>query len=258
MDWIEQLNYDKLLLFTLILTRTSGVVMTAPVYGTPDVPVQVRALLAVAMAALVTPTQWDAAIDYPTHPFTYIVFLGSELMIGLVLGLGIAVLMAGIEVAGQVIGQVSGLSIAEIFDPTSGESASVFSRLLFWLTMVVFVAIGGHRMVTEGLLETFRNIPPGSAGMPESVVQLFVTLITQAFGLGIRAAAPLMAAMVLANLILGLISRTLPQLNILLIGFGLNSMLAIGVFTLSVGAAAWVFQDAVEPALDTILQTLGG
>jgi flagellar biosynthesis protein FliR len=258
MDWLAQLDLGKFLLFTLILTRVSGLVMTAPIYGTTDIPMQVRALLGVVLAVLILPSQWNVSVAYPETILNYLVFLGSELVVGLSLGLGVVILFAGIEAAGQVMAQVSGLSIAEVFDPSQEQNVSVFSRLLFLVTLAIFVTIGGHRMVMAGLLDTFQSIPPGSAAMPESLAETFVTLVTQSFSLGIRAAAPLVAALLLSNLVLGLIGRTLPQLNILVIGFGLNSLLTFGALCLSIGAAAWVFEDQVAPALEAVLEAWRG
>jgi len=256
MEWIEQLDAGKLVLFTLILTRVSGVVMTVPVFGTTDVPVQVRALLAVAMALLVTPSQWGLSIPYPETMVNYLVVVASELVVGLSLGLGVAILFTGLEVAGQMIAQVSGLAIAEVFDPSQETNVSVFSRLLFLVTLAIFVSIGGHRMVMGGLLSTFQNIPPGSASLPRPLTEALVSLVTQSFELGIRASAPMVVSLLLANLILGLIGRTLPQLNILVIGLGMNSLVTFAVLSLSLGAAAWVFQGRIEPAVQAILAAL--
>jgi len=256
MDWLGQLDVQRFLLFTLVLTRVSGVVMTVPVFGTPDVPVQVRALLGVALAVLVMPSQWDVPVAYPGTILHYLVFVGSELVVGLSLGLGVAILFAGIEVAGQMIAQVSGLAIAEIFDPAQETNVSVFSRLLFLVTLAIFLSIGGHRLVMAGLLDTFQNIPPGSAAMPRPLVETLVALVAESFSLGIRAAAPLVVALLVANLVLGLIGRTLPQLNILVVGFGINSLLTFGALALALGSAAWVFQPQIEPAVAAIVEAL--
>ncbi len=228
MDWLQQIDMARFLLFTLILTRVSGVVMTAPIFGTSEVPMQVRALLAIAIALLVLPSQWDLNIPYPETTANYLVFVGSELVVGLCLGMGVVVLFTGLEVAGQAIAQVSGLAAAEIFDPTQETNVSVFSRLLLLVALAIFVCIGGHRLVMAGLLETFRTIPPGSTALPQTMTETLVTLVAQSFALGIRAAAPLVTALLLANLVIGLIGRTLPQLNVLVIGFGLNALLTFG------------------------------
>jgi flagellar biosynthesis protein FliR len=256
MSWFSQLNAEKVLLFTLVLTRVSGLTMTAPIYGTTDVPAQVRALLAVALALLIVPTQWHVAIASPQTLSLYLVFIGSELLIGLCLGLGIVVLFSGVQLAGELVSYVSGLMMAEIYDPASDSSLPIFSRLMYLVALAVFVGIGGHRIVMAGMLDTFTSIPPGSGAFPDSMAATFVTLVTQSFSLAIRAAAPVVTALLLATLVMGLISRTLPQLNILMVGFGLNAFLTLAVLSLTLGAAAWAFQDQVEPVMETVLEAL--
>ena len=149
-----------------------------------------------------------------------------EAAIGACLGLGVLVLLHGMTLAGELIAQASGLGIAEMFDPTIEENISLFSRLMFLAAVTVFLCIGGHRMVMAGLLDTFQTIPPGSGELPASLADGFTTLVAMSFSLGVRVAAPVVTALLLATLILGLIGRTLPQLNILALGFGLNSLLA--------------------------------
>lgn len=256
-DWIAQLDVGKLLIFTLVLTRVSGLVMTAPIFGSTDVPVQIRALLAFSISILVLPSQWDTPIAAPETNLHYVIILGCELIIGLVLGLGIVILFSGIQLAGQLIGRMGGVMLADVFDPSAGESVPLFSRFLFLTSLAVFLLIGGHRAVMDALLETFTVLPPGSGSVPVHVGETFVILATQSFSLGIRAAAPLVTALLLSTLVMGLISRTLPQLNILAVGFGANALLTFGTLFLVVGAAVWVFQQQVEPTLSLLFDSLG-
>ena len=172
------------------------------------------------------------------------------------LGLGVLILIHSMTLAGELVGQASGLTLSDVFDPTLNENVPLFSRLMFLVTVSVFMCLGGHRMVMAGLLDTFQAIPPGSGGIPGSLSDMFVTLVQQSFALGIRGAAPAVTALLLATLILGLIGRTLPQLNILTLGFGLNALLAFAALGLTLGAAVWAFQDQVGPSLETILEAL--
>jgi len=256
MSWLSQIDLDGFLLFTLVLARMSGLVMTAPIYGTQEVPVQVRALLAFALAMLVTPSQLGTPLESPQTLFPYLLLVGSELLVGVSLGVGITILFSGVQLAGQMIGRTSGMMLADVFDPSMGESVPQFSRLLFLLAMAVFVTIGGHRMVMAGLLDTFEGVPAGHAAVPTALAETFVVLITESFSLGIRAAAPVVTALLLSTLVMGLISRTLPQLNILAVGFGMNSMLTFATLMLSLGAATWVFQGEIEPTLRLLLEAV--
>lgn len=256
MAWLQPLNLHIFLVFTLVFTRVSGLLMTVPIFGTPEIPVQVRALMAFALALLITPVQANVPIAEPGSLLDYLLLLGSELLVGVALGLGILILFSGVQVAGQLIGRTSGLALADVYDPSTGENIPELAHLLYLVTMAVFVAIGGHRIVLAGLLETFAAMPPGSGLLITNLETLFdvmQTLLAESFVLGIRAAAPLLTALLLATLVTALISRTLPQLNVLAIGFGINALVTFGVLALSLGAAAWVFQGQLESAVQALV-----
>ena len=125
--------------------------------------------------------------------------LASEALVGLLLGFGMNILFSGIQVAGQIVSQLSGLSLAEVFSPGFEEDVSIFSQLFYFVTLAVFVAIGGHRIMTEALLDTFTAAPPGHAGLGSNFVDVLVNILTQSFALGIRAAAPLMVALLVVE-----------------------------------------------------------
>jgi flagellar biosynthetic protein FliR len=251
MPALEAFLISRFMVFTLVLARTSALVMTAPVFGSPALPRHVRGLLAVTMSLLITPVHLNASVPPVDSMLVYGRLLVNEVLIGLLLGLGINLLFAGIQVAGQVVSQMSGLSLADVFNPGFEEDVSIFSQLFYFLTLAVFVAVGGHRIVTEALLQTFAWAPPGRAALSDGFVEVLTGILTHSFALGIRAGAPILTALLLSNIILGLISRTLPQINIIAVGFGLNSLLTLGMLFLSIGAVAWTFQ---EPTVDVMQQ----
>jgi flagellar biosynthetic protein FliR len=257
MTGLETFLVSRFMVFTLVLTRVSTLFMTAPIFGAPGLPRRVRALIAVAVALLVTPVYLGTSLPPIDQLVDFGRLLANEALVGLLLGLSINILFSGIQVAGQIVSQMSGLSIADVFNPAFEEDASVFSSLFYFLTMAVFVAVGGHRIVTEALLDTFAAAPPGHAALGQSFVEVLSNVATQSFALGIRAAAPLLTALLLANLVLGLVSRTLPQINVIAVGFGINAMLALGVLFLSIGAAAWTFQDPALEVLDMVGKVIG-
>jgi flagellar biosynthesis protein FliR len=270
MPWLQLLDVDKFLLFTLVLTRVSGLLMTAPVYGTKDVPVTVRALLSFALAVLLMPTQWNVPLEHPGTMLQYLVLVGCELVVGVFLGMGITILLSGIQLAGELMSRIGGLAMSDIFDPTLDTEVPLFSRLMGLVSTAVFLGIGGHRLLMSGLLDTFSSIPPGGflaavfeqaqsaapAGNAwlQSLLETFVLLISESFQLGIRASIPVVTAVLLATLVLGLISRTLPQLNVLVVGFGVNSMLTFAILSVTLGTGVLIFSGQIEPTIETILR----
>lgn len=270
MDWLRLIDVEKFLVFTLVLTRVSGLIMTAPIFGTKEAPVTVRGLLSMALAVLIMPTQWNATLADPGTTPQYLVIVGSELLVGVCLGLGIMVFLSGIQMAGELMSRIGGLNMSDVFDPTFNTEVPLFSRLLLLVSTAVFMVIGGHRIVMAGLLDTFQSIPPGSgldmilnasqasggAGFLQSLLDTFVTLTSESFCLGIRASVPVLTAVLLATLVLGLIGRTMPQLNVLVLGFGLNSLVTFGVLAISLGAIIVAFQEQIEPTLQILFETL--
>ena len=253
---LEVFLVSRFMVFTLVLARVSGLIVIAPIFGTLGLPRHVRAFFALALALLVTPVYLGASLPPVSDIGQYAQMLVNEVAVGLLLGLGVNIMFSGIQVAGQIVSQMSGLSLADVFSPGFDENVSVFSQLFYYLTVAVFVAVGGHRMMVEALLETFAWVPPGQALLGDSYVDVLTGLMSQSFMLGIHAAAPLLVALLLSTIVLGLVSRTLPQINIIAVGFGLNSFLTLAMTLVSLGTVAWTFQEPTIDALRALQDSL--
>ncbi len=251
----QQWWMHALLLFVLVLSRVSGLMALAPVFGSQDVPLRVRGFLAVFLALVISPLKWQATFAAPRSLLDLALLLAEEACIGLMLGAGILILFAGIQVAGQVIGQMSGMALADVFNPALDSNLPLFSHLLFYLTLALFVITNGHLQVLAALLDMYEVLPLAGGVLFASFGQIVSTLthvLSESFVLGIRASAPVMVALLLATLVMGLISRTLPSLNIMAFGFGLSTIVTLVSLSLSLGGVAWVFQDALPEVLNAL------
>jgi flagellar biosynthetic protein FliR len=257
MPAIAELLTTHLFLFTLVLARVGGLVITAPMFSALAVPKNVRGVMGFAIALLIAPTQTHIAIAAPATSIDWVLALAVELLLGLALGLGTAILVGGAQLAGQLIAQLSGLSLAEVFDPNLGATVPLFSQLLGLFSVAVYLLIGGHRWLIAGLLESFRTLPPGGMHLPAEITHTLVSIMTEGFSLGIRAAVPAIVALLLATIILGLLSRTMTQLNVMSLGFGLNALVAFGALAISLGSAAYLFEDEFQPAISRLLEAVG-
>ncbi|MCG8587597.1 MAG: flagellar biosynthetic protein FliR [Pirellulales bacterium] len=243
---------NQLLAFSVILTRVSGLVMTAPLFSGQHIAVRIRAMLAVSISVVITLVHGGPSLKVPDNLIELSLMMVSELLVGMTLGMGIAILFAGVQIAGHLISTLSGMSIADAFNPAADSNEPLFGQLLYFVALAVFCIIGGHRMMLGALLDTFAALPVGNASLDGSVVETITSILSQAFVLGIRAAAPTVAALLLATLVMGLISRTLPQLNIMAFGFGLNSMATLAMLAISIGTIAMLFQNNVEIVLESL------
>ena len=149
------------------------------------------------------------------------------------------------------------MSLADVFSPGFDADVPIFSNLLFYVTMAVMLCLGGHRMIIEAMLDTFVVLPPGHAALGTDFVGVLSTILTQSLELGIRAGAPLMAALLLSTLVLGLVTRTLPQINIIAVGFSLNALLTLGALFLTIGSIAWTLQEQSAETMRMIVDSIG-
>ena len=256
MPLLESMLFNHFAVFTLVLARIGALIMTAPIFGSAAIPIRARALLTVAISLLVFPMVMTSPPEGMTNLLVYGRFLVSEALIGLLLGFGITVLLSGIQITGQIISQLGGTALADTFDPTLNTNLSVYSQLFYFLTLAMFVLLDGHRLVMDALLDTYTWMPPGQGSLGTTYVDTLTMLLSQSFLLGIRAAAPTMTALLLATLVLGLIGRTMPQINILAVGFGVNSMLTLGCLFTTIGAIVWAFPQEAFSAIEALRETI--
>jgi flagellar biosynthetic protein FliR len=254
---VIELYGDQILVFLLVFTRLSGLVIAAPVVGSRSVPVRIRALLVFALTLLIAPLHWGTPIDTPHNLLELARLVSYEILVGSALGLGVMFLLLGLQVAGHVAGHMSGMALADVFDPTFDASIPMIAQLMDVVTILLFVAMGGHRIVLDALLDTFQWMPPGAVEISTDALTSMVAIMRESLILGVRAAAPMIVSLLMSILVMGLISRTLPQLNILAVGLSLNSIVMLATVAISLGAIAWMFQDAVVPILEEISTMFG-
>ena len=255
MSPLLSLYLDQFLTFVLVLTRVGSLLMTLPVLGTATVPWQVRALLAVGISLILTPLFWGVPIPPPENLLILGALIAREAVLGVALGLAVLILLSGMQLAGQIISQTSGMTLADVANPTFETNVPLFSQILEMLALAIFFLVGGHRQVMDALLRSFTWMPPGNGRLPDSLVEALTTITSHSFEVGIRAAAPVMVAILLATLVVALISRTLPQLNAVAVGLNFNSLLVLGMSAICLGSAAWTFQNELDATIELISTT---
>jgi flagellar biosynthetic protein FliR len=200
------------------LTRILGLVAAAPVFGNTGVPMLIKTTLGVTLAAVVAPTLPPVPIVDPTS-WAGILILGQELLIGVAMGFAMRLVFAAIEFAGEVASSSMGLSFATFFDPTSAGRSSAISQFLALVATMAFLAMNAHLVLVEALVESFFTLPisttPMSLGAPLEMVRWG----SRIFSAGLQLAMPIVAALLVTNIALAILTRAAPQLNLFGIGF---------------------------------------
>ncbi|MBP9003139.1 MAG: flagellar biosynthetic protein FliR [Candidatus Hydrogenedentes bacterium] len=222
-------------LFVLVLIRFSGVMATAPVLGSGGVPMRLRAGLAAATALLVTPLIPALAQPLPSDPFAFGWLAAGELIIGLCVGFVASLVLAAVQMGGQVIDMQSGFGMMNIFNPAAETQFPVFGFFLFILAVFFLLATDGHHVILRAAAVSFEHIPPGGFRPNGPAFSELARRGAWIFIDGLVIAAPVAAAMFLAYGTLGLLGRVVPQIHLFIIGFPLTMALAMLVMAAFIG-----------------------
>lgn len=243
-----------LLIFLLILSRIGALVMTLPGLGSSGIPWQARAILALGASLLLTPPHWNQPLPPIESLLQLAPLVAREMLLGLALGVAVMILVSGIQLAGQVISQMSGLSLGDVVSPTLDAPIPLVSQLLESLALAIFFITGGHRRVIAALLDSFQWMPPGDGRLPEELPRALAEVATHSFDAAIRVSAPAAVALLLAIVIVAVIARTVPQLNSIAVGLNFNALIVPAALAFCLSSAAFVFQEKLDLVLALVEQ----
>jgi len=232
-------NFSQYEIETLLLVfvRVAGIIMTAPILGSTNTPQLMKVGFVAALTMLIYPTLNIPTVEYP-RTLTGLVFaLGGELLIGVLLAYVARLVFTGIEVAGTLIGYQMGFAIVNVLDPTTSSNVSITSRMYSIFSMLFFLIMNGHHYFISALAGSFAVIPPLGMHYSGNIVEFLVNLFGNIFVVGIKLSAPIMAALFFSNVALGLVARTVPQMNVFIVGFPLQ----IGLGLLMIGLTIPLF-----------------
>lgn len=244
-DEVTEYFTKHILLVILVMTRLSTLLMAMPAIGV-GVPKRIRAMLAVLLTFLIVPTVISMSPDYSPRAANNIdltLMLAREGLIGLLIGAVVQMLVTGVQLAGEIMTGTGGMQLGDAIDPTTESTMPTLAQMIGILVVAVMISIGGHRLLMTSLIESFQALPPGRVSMDDSMMSLVMSQMGISLAAGVRVAAPVVTTLLLCNLITGLISRTLPQINVLAIGLSINAIALLAVAALSIGSAGYIFQD---------------
>lgn len=232
--------------FLLTLTRTAGIFTLVPIFGASQVPAWVRVGLAISIAIVFVPLCHTTAIP-AVDLFPMALLMLKEALVGLAIGFVTTLVFAAVQTAGQFIDTQSGFAFAATLDPVYGAQAAIAGRVHYLLAGLLFFITNAHHILLVALADSFRIIPVTQLSINPGVAGQALNLFAWLFVIGLRIAAPVLAAVFLADVALAIISRGVPQMNVLMVGMPLK--LGVGIVSMTI---------ALPIAVALTRNTLGG
>jgi flagellar biosynthesis protein FliR len=229
----------KLQLFVLLSMRIGGLLMTAPFFSHRSIPRQIMVAMTLGLALVLLPLMSGVGLPQPGSFIELAVLCLKELLVGVLMGLVFSVIFLGMTLAGSIVGFQIGFSMVSIVDPHTPEPVSVLGEFWFLLGTLIFLIINGHHMVISGLVDSFRVIPLGLSTPSGAVGEWFIKYSAFVFVLAVKFAAPVIVTVFLTDVVLGVMARTMPQMNVFIVGFPLK--IFAGLFMIAVSLPMFVF-----------------
>jgi flagellar biosynthetic protein FliR len=232
----------------LIGIRVSGLMLFAPFYGSVVIPPMIKAGLVIAITAVLFPVYSPHVEAFSISQWPMVV--GSELVVGIAMGIATNLVFDAAQLAGQVLSVQMGYSLVNILDPQTQVDTTVVAVFHQTIAMLIFLQLDVHHWILRGIGHSFEYLPPGTASLNAGFVTALMHGAASVFEVGIQIAAPVLAATLLADIVLGFLGKASPQMPLMLLGPALKSLLGLTIM----GAALHYWPSLFEKQFASSIQ----
>ena len=258
MEWIP-FTVDQIQYFLLIFVRISTVIALLPVFGSAQIPPQIKVAISLLLSALLFTTIMSLKPQFPLA-FSlglFVLLVLKEAMVGLAIGFVSTFLFTAVHLAGQLVDTEMGFGFVEVADPFTDEPITVLGQFQVVIFTILFLLFNGHYFLLLAIQKSFEIVPLFSAHLPGAEESFFVTtLVAKVFVLALRFAAPIYVTLILTEMALGVVARTVPQINIFFVGMPLKIVLGLGVMMIVLPNLARLFKQTIELLMQDIWKLL--
>ncbi len=230
--------FADLEIFFLVFVRVASILLLAPIFSYKSIPIMVKILFSITFAFVLYPLVKDYVNVNITNMVELIVVVVREILLGASLAFCIQFVWAGIEIAAGLVSFMMGFSIANVLSPQTNTQISIITEFESLFAILVFLAIDGHYFVIRSLVESFQLIPIGSFVVNKGLIGFIVYLVLVMFSISVQILAPVVLALIVTNIVFGVISRTMPQMNVLIASFPITITIALFLLGVTFNFAA--------------------
>ena len=245
--------------FLLVLFRLSGLFIFAPILASTTIPAKFRALICFMFAVAIYPTiPSDQMRPIELDLFTLGPAIFAETLIGLAIGLLAALPLFAVQLGGMIMSQQAGMSLGTVYNPALETDTDILGQFLQYSAMVIFISMGGLEILFLACTKTFASVPVGqalslgAAGL--SPIDLFTGLVASGFNLALRVASPVLCIIFIETVVSALVMKTMPQLNIMSIGFAVKIVATTLALIAGYAAIGEVLSDDLNDTLGQVLR----
>ena len=227
-NWL--INFpDKIAIFLLIFIRMLSLFVITPVFGRKEMPAYMKIGFAFFCTIIIAPMMSNTELEY-SNIIEFAGLVLKEMLVGLIMGYVSFLVFSALYVAGQIMDMQIGFGMVNVIDPMMGGQVPMMGNFFYILTALFFLMIDGHHILFKALFESYSIIPLGGFAFSATLVTNIVNIMAVTFLIGVQISIPILAALLMTEVGLGILSRTVPQMNVFVIGMPLK--IGLGLLTL--------------------------
>jgi len=244
---LQLLPLDKFQSFLVCAARVAGFVSATPILFGTQTPMRLKTGLAVMISLVLFPIMSPFIPSTPFQSASFLFLVINETLVGLIIGLMTRLIFTAVEFGGTIIGYQMGFAAANVFDPQNQRQTSLISEFQNVFAILLFLALNVHHVFIRAAVKSYVLLPPGKLDLSHAAVPYLIELSSKMFSLSLQFSAPVLAILLLSGLILGILARSFPQLNVFLLSFPLN----IGISFIVIGLTLDVVSILLRREFDT-------
>jgi len=220
--------------FLYIVARITSFIMVVPGFSHKSMPNTAKISLSLILSFMVYTSIPEILVQ--EEMILFMLAMVREVVIGLAMGYVAKLIFSAVEMAGQLIDFQVGYSMGAIYDPSSGATSSYYGRLFYWMSIMVFFMLNLHHTMLLSLMDSFKVALPGQVGFREINLEAILYLFSNSFRIAFSIAAPMLVVLLVTDIVMGLINRSVPQINVFMLGMPLKSLLGMVMFLFLAGS----------------------
>lgn len=220
---------NRFILYLLVFMRMTSLFVISPIFGRQNMPSYLKIGLAVFTTFILAPLLGDVVIEYTNLiEFTFIII--KELFVGIIIGYVSFMVFSALFVAGQIIDTEIGFGMINVLDPQSNIQVPLLGNFLYIMSILIFLMMDGHHILFLALAKSYNIVPINSLFFTKELINNLVGIFSETFLMAVKIAFPIIAAVLISEVAMGILARTVPQMNVFMVGMPLK--IALGLLVL--------------------------
>ena len=253
---ILTISYQEYKAFFLVLIRVSVILVMFPFFSARVIPNLVKAGLALVITIVLFPVINNKMVEFPGTLLGIAQLILSEIIIGMTLGILVQMFFEGVRMMGQMVGFQTGFAITNVLDPQSGAQVSIFANTAYLVAIVLFLLLNGHHILLNALRDSFDIINVGSLSLNVGMLKKMTKISGDMFGIAVKIGAPPIAALLFTNVAFGLITKLMPQMNIMIVAFPVQICVGLFFFGISLNVLLRFMERYIEGLAPMLIHTM--